>query len=727
MIRGWMCAFALLIGSVTSLPAQTVGTELINAVPPAMKFSDVLLDDTGKPLTGTVGVTFSLYKDEQGGAPLWVETQNVLPDKLGHYSVMLGSASSQGLPADLFTAGEPRWIGVKPEGQTEQPRVMLASVPYAMKAGDAATVGGLPASAFMLAPLPSSSSSVAASSGPSTQAILPALSGTGTTDFLPIWTNSTTLGSSVLFQLGSGSTVKVGINTTTPASTLDVNGAGIIRGLFKLPATGTATATTGKNSQAEDFIASAFSSTTHAAVNQTFQWQAEPAGNNTASPSGTLNLLFGSGTSAPAETGLKLSNKGLFTFAAGQKFPGTGTITGVTAGTDLAGGGTSGNVTLSLDTTKVPRLAAANTFTANQKINGALTATSFSGNGASVTNVNAALLGGLGVNAFAQLGANNTFTGTQNIQNLVFVGSFNSFLNGQLNVGSASIDLSGFAAGGFNSALGSGGSGTDGLQSYGGTGDFTTQSGNTGGRGIFAEGGPGDTGGVGVYGYGGGGLQVDGSGGFFRGGNNSFNAGDGIDAVPGSGYAGNFSGNLNVTGAIFAGVKDFRIDHPLDPTNKYLVHSSVESSEMMNIYSGNVTTDAGGEAVVELPQWFEALNTDFRYQLTVIGQFAQAIVAREIQSHQFTIRTNSAHVKVSWQVTAVRQDAYAKAHPLLVEEVKDARLRGFYIHPELYGAAQERQVEWARHPELMKRMKEQRDGHHAVQPVAQVQTVQTSK
>jgi hypothetical protein len=118
------------------------------------------MGDSSKPLAGTVGVTFSLYKEEQGGAPLWVETQNVQPDNHGHDTVMLGSASSQGLPADLFTAGEPRWIGVRPQGQTEQPRVMLASVPYAMKASDAATVGGLPASAFMLAPLPSSSSSL---------------------------------------------------------------------------------------------------------------------------------------------------------------------------------------------------------------------------------------------------------------------------------------------------------------------------------------------------------------------------------------------------------------------------------------------------------------------------------------------------------------------------------------------------------------------------------------
>jgi hypothetical protein len=191
--------------------------------------------------------------------------------------------------------------------------------------------------------------------------------------------------------------------------------------------------------------------------------------------------------------------------------------------------------------------------------------------------------------------------------------------------------------------------------------------------------------------------------------------GDGIDAIPGSdsngqnsGYGAAFGGDISVVGQIFAAVKDFKIDHPLDPANKYLVHSSVESSEMKNIYDGNVTTDGQGFATVQLPEWFEVLNTDFRYQLTVIGVFAQAIIAHKIENHQFTIRTNVPDVEVSWQVTGVRQDAFAKAHPLVVEQDKEARLKGFYIHPELYGQPEEKQIEWARHPQLMKQAKEAR-------------------
>jgi hypothetical protein len=241
------------------------------------------------------------------------------------------------------------------------------------------------------------------------------------------------------------------------------------------------------------------------------------------------------------------------------------------------------------------------------------------------------------------------------------------------------------------------------------------------GIGVIANGGNGETdgeGAIGVWGTGGIG-DGDAAGGNFDGGDFSF-FGDGIDAFAGSGVAGFFNGNVTVTGAITAGTKDFKIDHPLDPANKYLVHASVESSEMMNIYSGNVTTNAQGEVTVSLPSWFEVLNTDFRYQLTVLGQFAQAIVARKIQNHEFTIKTSVPNVEVSWQVTGVRHDAFAMANPLVVEEEKDARLKGYYIHPELHGAPAERQIEWARHPRMMKKMQQHRQQMR--QKAAQPQT-----
>jgi hypothetical protein len=179
------------------------------------------------------------------------------------------------------------------------------------------------------------------SAPPSADAINAAVTGTGTTDFIPLWTNSTgALGNSVLFQSGSGTTAKIGINTTAPAATLDVNGAENVHGTLNIATTGTATAAAGKNSQPLGFTASAFNSGTAAAVAQKFQWRAEPAGNDTASPSGTMNLLYGSGSATPAETGLKISSTGVIIFAPAQTFPGGGSFCIATNG-GFGNGGTT--------------------------------------------------------------------------------------------------------------------------------------------------------------------------------------------------------------------------------------------------------------------------------------------------------------------------------------------------------------------------------------------------
>ena len=172
------------------------------------------------------------------------------------------------------------------------------------------------------------------------------------------------------------------------------------------------------------------------------------------------------------------------------------------------------------------------------------------------------------------------------------------------------------------------------------------------------------------------------------------------------GYAGYFNGNVFVSGSITAGTKDFKIDHPLDPANKYLLHACVESPDVMNIYNGNTTTDAAGDATVALPDYFEALNRDFRYQLTVLGQFAQATVASKIKGNQFTIKTDKPNVEVSWQVTGIRQDAYIKAHPMVVEQDKPTNERGTYLHPELFGQPEEIGLSGSRKSESQKPLKE---------------------
>ncbi|MBK7499714.1 MAG: hypothetical protein IPI19_11565 [Ignavibacteriales bacterium] len=150
-------------------------------------------------------------------------------------------------------------------------------------------------------------------------------------------------------------------------------------------------------------------------------------------------------------------------------------------------------------------------------------------------------------------------------------------------------------------------------------------------------------------------------------------------------WAGYFNGNVNVTGTLSKGGGSFKIDHPLDPTNKNLYHSFVESPDMMNIYNGNIVTDGSGYATVTMPDWFEALNIEFRYQLTVIGDFAQAIISQKIQNNQFIIRTDKPGIEVSWQVTGIRHDKFAEKYRIPVEEYKTGKEVGKYLHPDAYG------------------------------------------
>jgi len=147
--------------------------------------------------------------------------------------------------------------------------------------------------------------------------------------------------------------------------------------------------------------------------------------------------------------------------------------------------------------------------------------------------------------------------------------------------------------------------------------------------------------------------------------------------------------NLEIGGTLTKGSGAFKIDHPLDPANKYLYHSFVESPDMMNIYNGNIVTDASGVATVELPDYFEALNKDFRYQLTVIGAFAQAIIAQEIAGNKFVIKTDKPNVKVSWQVTGIRHDAYANKNRIPNSVDKAGDERGLYLHPDAFGLSED--------------------------------------
>jgi len=207
-------ATLLIALSALGLTQNTANSTAVS-VPHLIKFSSALKDEAGAPKTGVVGITFAFYKDQQGGAPLWLETQNVQADATGRYTVMLGATKPEGLPMEFFSSNEARWVGVQPQGQNEQPRVLLVSAPYALKAADAETLGGKPLSAFQLV-APSSNSN----SGATQQAQPPAeqpneiscASKTGCqAAFVPLFTSnggSAKVSDSIITQ--TGGTVSVG-------------------------------------------------------------------------------------------------------------------------------------------------------------------------------------------------------------------------------------------------------------------------------------------------------------------------------------------------------------------------------------------------------------------------------------------------------------------------------------------------------------------------------------
>jgi trimeric autotransporter adhesin len=761
----------------------------------------------------------------------------------------------------------------------------------------------LPPSAFMLAATPSGAATSNAAAASTSATATAAASSNTTSD---VTTTGGTVGTIAAFSTATN--IQSSLLSQTGTTAINV------KGKFNLPATGTATSSAGKDSQAHTFVASAYDSSTSAAVAQTFQLQAEPAGNDTSGPSGTLNFLFGSGTSAPAETGLKIASNGQITFATGQTFPGTGSgnvtsvgsgagLTGgpitssgslsiatagvtnamlanpsltVAAGTDLTGGGSvalGGSTTLNIDTTKIPQLNNSNTFTQAITINsgnpfgslqanstagsGIVASTSFAGGDGVVGEVTATsgnTAGVLGVSASpsgfgvigqdtantssatstgveglgGQIGVYGNAEGGSSVPNQVGVyGTTNGPINASVVVAAVEgVNTGGGGAGGVfygspaisniagvavsTGVLGEGGNDTtstgaiagvggfffggnstngfpgDGLAALAGTGPSSTGypvagvSGYTNGAGPGAFGhdtflsgtsdgyagndygvwGDTSTGEAGVIGTSDNGFGVmaanasSGTSSYFGYNSSSsstaqsvrvsINLTGGEAILGGTGCSGTMglqlglggmssncenytlqgdsSGNtylnasgsgkivfrinngsgpspmtLNNSGSVTIGTLDvttmltkpggsFKIDHPLDPANKYLYHSFVESPDMKNIYDGNVVTDGQGLATVTLPDWFEALNRDFRYQLTVIGQFAQAIVAQEIENNQFQIRTSLPNIKVSWQVTGIRQDAFANAHRIQTEVEKAPADRGHYLHPELFGA-----------------------------------------
>jgi hypothetical protein len=679
---------AIETSQVASVPSAAV-------VPQQVHFGGALPNRAGD----TVEAVFRIYSGAEGGEPLWTETQKISVALDGSYTVLLGAASAQGLPQTVFGSGQARWLGVTVERGEEQERTPLASAPYAMKAGDAQTLGGLPAGSFVTqAQLVATAQALAArASAEMTPLVAP--TGTGTTNYVPLWTSSSNLGNSMLYQSSS----KIGLGTTSPLAPLHVvgpnsSGTSVViqggggLGALKVGAdvnANTLTPSVRKLARitmpdwaADSLNVMLLSGDITGANNSDLYFGGTPGGTQyaatglhfvtaatgtTTGGSEQMTLTgagsLGIGTQTPAaklEVNGTAKFDGNITFASTQTFPvkgtGGGTITGVTAGAGLTGGGTSGTVTLNVNTGSIPTLS-----------------------------------------------GNNSFTGSD-----TFVESLYEDLD--INIDNANDNQGGVSPGvRFGNASGegiasqrvAGGDNQYGLDFFTGYARAMSIASN-GSVGIGAVGEPGI--GLSVI------AGTNNNAGYFQSAQNAStlyienDSSNNEPTVFAIGDAGTYcaidnTGDLDCEGTVSGSSKDFKIDHPLDPANKYLQHTSVESSEMMNIYSGNVTTDELGVATITLPDWFEAENGDFRYQLTTIGRDAHAWVSQEVLNGQFKISTNATNVKVSWQITAVRQDSYAKAHPLVVEQDKPAAERGLYRHPELFGQSKEKGIGWARKSE----------------------------
>jgi hypothetical protein len=771
----------LAVGQTAQLSVQAT---VAPGVPRLVKFNGLLKDASGNLLTNTVGITFAIYSEQTGGAPLWQETQNV-QFLQGHYTVFLGETTSAGIPAELFVSGQPRWLGVRAllAGEDEQPRVLLASVPYALKAADADTLGGLPASAFMQANGVNSTGVVVAPGSSVDAGKLGVHSPSS-----PVTTPGGTVGTIPEFDSPTDITNSPIVVNSTPTDLTDVVAMANLQVrkmenvLYadQFPGTGNhdigdkinqAYASCPANGCKIKVAPGIYSFTTpisFSILNKPVVLEGVAGDTSTYSgypPSeGTTELYYTptSGTAITMATGGGTGTgiQGITLFGPGFKGSNTAVglfitgeirqtykdlfISGFSAGLQIGS-----NVYLEnfynlqmLDNVKAIYTAPGLTRTGENMafFGGVLTnkSTSLPGGGGKTVPFYPNCVdfeGGQGIVvsfyniSFDHCGVTVNIPGGQQF---LFSGSHFENPNGPttadfLTIGSNCVSCQVILSASDMLEDPPGSNRTEMISMAGGSRLVIV-----GGIYVAAEPIPqlvmstNNANAITVLGVdkfnaitswvGGafagmvtmnpreyqpltlaGGPIILGSDPKIHGSITSaplsaaqtwtFPNSSGTVMLTTKGGDAEVLGDIDVTGA-----KHFKIDDPLDPANKYLYHTSVESPDMMNIYNGTTALDSNGEAEIQLPDWFGALNRDFRYQLSCIGGFAPVYVAREIENNTFRIAGGTSGLKVSWQVTGIRRDAYAEAHPSPVEVEKPVGERGHYLHPELFDASQDKAI-----------------------------------
>ena len=625
---GWSAVLAVLLVAVCTAAAD---------VPLKLNYQVMLTDEENQPLPGAHTLIFRIFGTSTGGTELWNETQMLEANSIGVVSAVLGSETpmSASLPDSC-------WLQVEVDGETLTPRRELVSSPYALRAADADQLGGLDAGSYALVGHNHDAVYVneGQADGVTTEMILPSFVG------------------SVDGVVNDGGNIdlvggpNISITPDDGANTITISASGGDDGDWTQSGGNVYRASGGVGIGIDPPNPSALH--LHRAAQEYSYLQITNSGTG----SGTENGLW---------VGISPTGYPMIWDRTGG---GVELVTG-SGGMHIHQGGldVDGYVTMDgfrMDTDPVPGLV--------------LTATSDAGYGSWLAPV-WYQSGSDAYREYGNVGIGTTTPGRKlevrsgEAVGAMFVSTHPSDTTRVLHAEYESTfpydaaavygksvprdfyGFGGFFVGGYRGVQGQ-------VLSTGGytyTGVYGAVSGGNGSNTNFGVRGyaygPGTN--IGVYGY----ASVDGA----------------------DDYAGYFDGPLYSVSAR-TGVGGFRIDHPLNPEGEYLSHSGVESPDMKNVYDGVAMLDGAGEAWVDLPEWFETLNRDFRYQLTAIGTASPDLhIATEISSNRFRIAGGKPGMKVSWQVTGIRQDPLAEAHRIQVEEPKSARYAGKYLNPEVYG------------------------------------------